>query len=84
MTPAPTTAAPRSWLEELRALAPDLGPGLFVAEVQHDAECPLLLGRGVCACDFDIIVCRVDAGEKGGNPIEPSKPQDPHGAGGAA
>ena len=50
----------RSWLDDLRDLASELEPGLYVSEVQHDDNCPLLLGAGVCCCNPNIIITRFD------------------------
>lgn len=52
--------SPAPWLDELLALAPRLGPGVFVAEVRHDDWCAFLNGCGPCDCNPDIEVQRID------------------------
>lgn len=67
MTPDSATRERVSWLDELRALAPELGAGLFDVEVLHDDWCALLTGRGPCDCSPDIVVRRVEPESGGGS-----------------
>lgn len=48
-----------------RALAGGFAPGLVrVAEVRHDSSCPMLAGRGTCACRPEVALRDLTANER--------------------
>ncbi len=47
---AKARASVPAYLHDAVALAPAAGPGVHHVTVRHDADCPMLSGRGPCDC----------------------------------